>query len=72
MRRKLSVLSMIAGHSLGKLLWILLLLPAANGIMFYYSLEEQYRALYRLLDKPAFTAVFAVAFEISNIVYQSK
>lgn len=68
MRRKLSVFSMIAGHSLGKLLWILLLLPAANGIMFYYSLEEQYRALYRLLDKPAFTAVFAVAFGAVSVI----
>lgn len=68
MKGKLSVLSMIAGHSLGKVLWILLLLPAVNGILFYFALAEHYQVLYRILDDLPFTAAFAVAFGIMSVV----
>lgn len=62
MKGKLSVLSIIAGHSMGKVFWILLLLPVANVILFYFSLSEHYQVLYRILDDLPFTTAFAVAF----------
>lgn len=68
MRRKFSVLAMIAGHTLGKVFAILLLLPVINGILFYRELGEAYQPLYKLLDENQFLLSFLAVFALLSIV----
>lgn len=68
MKRKLSVFSMIAAHTLGKVFAILLLLPVINGILFYRELGEVFRPLYKILDGRQFLLGFLAVFGLLSIV----
>lgn len=68
MRRKLSLLSMIAGHSLGKVFLILIAMAAANGVLFYTELADTYRDMRYMLDRTSFLWAFGIAFTLLSIV----
>ena len=68
MKRKLSVFSMIAAHTLGKVFAILLLLPVINGILFYRELGETFQPLYKILDGRQFLLGFLAVFGLLSIV----
>ena len=68
MKRKLSVFSMIAAHTLGKVFAILPLLPVINGILFYRALGEEYQPLYEILDGRQFLLGFLAVFGLMSVI----
>lgn len=61
MKRKLSILSMIADHSIGKVFLILLAVPVLNGIYFLDQVGNRYRPAYRILDNPTVFGFFVLS-----------
>lgn len=68
MKRKLSILSMIAGHSMGKVFWILLAVPVLNGIFFLDQVGDRYRPVYRILDTPTVFGIFILSLTAMTLV----
>lgn len=67
MKRKLSILSMIARHSLGKVFWILLAVPALNGLLFWDKKGESYQPLYQILDSGEMLGVILLCFVLMTL-----
>ena len=68
MKRKLSVFSMIAGHSLGKVFWILLAVPVLNGLWFWDKKGESYQPVYRILDAGEVLGLFLLCLVLMTLV----
>ena len=58
MKRKLSLLSMIAAHSIEKVFGILLALPTLNALFFYLEKGAEYQPVHQLLDEDTIFGIF--------------
>lgn len=67
MKRKLSILSMIARHSLGKVFWILLAVPALNGLWFWDKKGESYQPVYQILDSGGVLGAFLLCLVLMTL-----
>ena len=67
MKRKLSILSMIARHSLGKVFWILLAVPALNGLMFWDKKGESYQPVYQIMDSGEALGLFLLCLVLMTL-----
>lgn len=68
MKKKLSILNLIARHSLGRVLLVLIALAAANVVVFLTQLNPEYVSLYQEFDRMPMYLVCAVGFALMTLV----
>lgn len=68
MRKKLSLLNLIARHSLGRVLLVLAAVAIANAVVFLTQLDPEYVNLYQQFDRMPMYLVYAVGFALLTLV----